>query len=129
MNVSRLTMYAATVAAAVGMLAGCTGNALQATPSNPSAAGAAFQNGHMTPLTAAHGVMHFGAVQHHGDWVSPDKKSKKPLLYISDYGANVVYFYNYTPGSIGSQVGSISSGISGAQGLCSDKKGDVYIAN
>ncbi|HXW76218.1 MAG TPA: hypothetical protein VEJ20_02290, partial [Candidatus Eremiobacteraceae bacterium] len=121
-------MHAATLAAAVGMLAACTGNGLQATPGNPSAANAALR-GQMSPLAAAHGSVQAGVQRHGGDWVSPDKKKKGTLLYISDYGSNVVYFYNYTPGSIGSEAGSISSGISGPQGLCSDKKGDVFVAN
>ena len=125
MKLSKLAMYAATVAAAAGMLAGCTGNALQATPSNPSAAAAVLQNGHMT-LTALHGAVHTGA-QRHGDWVSPGKKG--PLVYIADYGAGVVDFFDFSGGTIGAQEGSISSGISGPQGLCSDKKGDVYVSN
>jgi len=127
MRISKLTMYAATVAAAAGMLAGCTGNALQATPSNPAAAAAVLQNGHMT-LTAVRGAVHTG-VQRHGDWVSPGKKKKGELVYIADYGASVVDFFDFSGGQIGSQQGSISSGISGPQGLCSDKKGDVYVAN
>jgi hypothetical protein len=123
-------MYAASVVAAAGILAGCTGNALQSTPSNPSAAGAAFQNGHMTPLAAIRGVVHNSSIQHHGDWISPDKKKKKGAdLYISDAGTNEVYIYNYTPGNIGSQVGTISSGLSQPQGMCSDKKGDVWVTN
>ena len=126
MRFSKLSMYAATAAAAVGILAGCTGNALQATPSNPSAGAAALQNGRMMTYTAARGAIRSGA-QRHGDWVSPDKKAA--LVYISDYGGGAVDFYNYTPGSIGSQAGSITSGISGPQGLCSDKKGNVYVAN
>jgi hypothetical protein len=128
MKISRLTMYAASAVAAAGILAGCTGNALQSTPANPSAFNSSFKDGHLVPLTAMHAVA--GAhVSQRGNWVSPDKKKKGSLVYISDYGAGVVYFYNYTPGKIGSEAGSISSGISGPQGLCSDKKGDVYIAN
>jgi hypothetical protein len=128
MKISRLTMYAVSVFAAAGILAGCTSNALQSTPANPSAFNANFKNGHMAPLTAMHAVA--AGISNRANWINPDKKKKKSsLLYISDYGAGVIYFYNYTPGKIGTEAGSISSGISGPQGLCSDKKGDVYITN
>jgi len=121
-------MYAASVLAAAGILAGCSGNALQSTPANPSAFNSTFKSGHLTPLTAMHPIT--AGISHRANWINPDKKKKKAsLLYISDYGAGVVYFYNYTPGKIGTEAGSISSGISGPQGLCSDKKGDVYISN
>jgi hypothetical protein len=127
MRISRLTIYAASVFAAAGILAGCTGNALQSTPANPSAFNSNFKNGQLAPSTAMHAVA--AQVSHRGNWISPDKKKKSDLAYISDYGAGIVYFYDYTAGKIGSEAGSISSGISGPQGLCSDKKGDVYIAN
>jgi hypothetical protein len=130
MKTSRLLMYGMSVLAGAGILAGCSGNAMQSTPSGLTPAGsAARQMVHMSPLAAANGVMHTVS-QPHSDWVRPDKKKKgSSLLYISDYGSNVVYFYDYTPGKIGKQAGEITSGISGPQGLCTDKKGDVWVSN
>jgi hypothetical protein len=129
MKLSRLSMYAASVIAAAGILAGCTGNALQATPTNSGAAGAAFKNGHMTPLAAAHGTMAVGVQKAHSTWITPDKKKKSgALLYISDAGFGTVDIYDYSSGKIGSEAGEIS-GLEEPQGMCSDKKGDVWLAN
>ncbi|HYL27600.1 MAG TPA: hypothetical protein VEW74_07175 [Candidatus Nitrosotalea sp.] len=130
MKISRLFMYGMSVLAAGGILAGCSGNAMQPNPAGmtTTGAGSPMQTMGATPFAAARPAMRTASGRH-SDWVSPDKKKKAALLYISDYGSNVVDFYNYTPGKIGSQAGSISSGISGPQGLCSDKKGDVYVAN
>jgi DNA-binding beta-propeller fold protein YncE len=54
----------------------------------------------------------------------PDKKGKGNV-YVSDYGANVLYGF---PASGGSPTWTVSSGISGPQGMSSTKK-NIYVAN
>ena len=48
------------------------------------------------------------------------------LIYVSDSGTNTAYFYSYRSGKL---KGSITSGLSEPQGLCSDPKGNVWVAN
>jgi hypothetical protein len=57
-------------------------------------------------------------------WMSPDAK-KKDLLYISDAEANLVDVYSYPSDKLKGQL----SGFAGVQGLCTDKKGNIWIAN
>ena len=52
-------------------------------------------------------------------------KAGKGGVYFSDYGANVLYGY---PAGGGSPTWTVSSGISGPQGMSSTKK-NVYVAN
>jgi hypothetical protein len=49
-----------------------------------------------------------------------------PLIYVSDVAANTLTFYAY---SNGKERGSISSGLSEPQGVCSDASGNVFVAN
>jgi hypothetical protein len=59
-------------------------------------------------------------------WISPDKKKKKSLLYVSDEGAGMVNIYSvpkYT------EVGQITDGIDEPEGLATDKKGNLYVTN
>jgi hypothetical protein len=57
-------------------------------------------------------------------WMAPDAK-KKPLLYVSDAEADDVDVYSYPAGKLKGQL----TGFDGVQGLCTDKAGNVWIAN
>ncbi len=57
-----------------------------------------------------------------GSWMTPEAK-KGPLLYVG--GLTDVYVYSYPKGSL---VGTLT-GFYEATGLCSDKRGNVWIAN
>ncbi|HET6277091.1 MAG TPA: hypothetical protein VFE16_14275 [Candidatus Cybelea sp.] len=86
---------------AVAILAGCNGAAVQS--ASPG-------------LTAAYTK-------------AQRKTSSGMLLYVSRPTENAVSFYAYSPGSIGREEGTIGSGLDEPQGLCSDKHGNVWVAN
>jgi len=128
MNISSLSKYALAAVASASILAACSAGS----QSGMGAAGGtvpSMKGGGLANVTAHNGVLH--AIHGPGKVVNPDKKSKGGVTYISDYGANVVYVYDYNKktGAFGSSVGSTSSGLSGPQGMCSSKKGQVYVAN
>lgn len=56
--------------------------------------------------------------------MAPEAK-RQDLLYVSDtsYGVGIVYVYSYPEGKLKGQL----SGISPADGLCSDAEGDVFV--
>ena len=57
-------------------------------------------------------------------WMLPDAKRQK-LLYVSDPGTNDVYVYAYPKGTL---VGTLT-GFDELWGLCSDRAGNVFIAD
>jgi NHL repeat len=61
---------------------------------------------------------------HGGSWMSPEAKNQR-LLYVSDSQANDVYVYTYPKGAL---VGTLT-GFNEPWGLCSDRAGDVFIAD
>lgn len=127
MNISSLSKYALAAVASASILAACSagsqsGMGATGTGTMPSTHG-------VNNFVAAHGMVR----DVHGapGVVNPDKKAKGGYAYVTDYGSNVVYVYNYSQskGTFGSEVGSTSTNISGPQGACSSKKGEAYIAN
>lgn len=102
----------------VGMLIGCAG----------VAAVAACSSGGLQPTTA-NGVANatgFIAGRHAQDarrsWMAPDAK-KSDLLYISDLATGDVYAFSYPKGTLEGTI----TGLPEPQGLCVDKKGDVFV--
>jgi hypothetical protein len=63
-----------------------------------------------------------------GGWLSPQAKSGKGLIYVSDFTANVVQIYPAT-GSNPAPIGKITDGISGPEGSYVDKHGNVFVSN
>lgn len=59
-------------------------------------------------------------------WMSPEAKRSKSLLYVSDAPASVVEVFSVPKYS---QVGEITDGIDGPQGLAVDQKGNLYVTN
>ncbi len=57
-------------------------------------------------------------------WMRPDAKHR-PLMYISDEGTYEVYVFSYPDGA---PVGALT-GLVAPAGLCTDKNGDVFVAN
>jgi hypothetical protein len=59
-------------------------------------------------------------------WMTPDRNErKKALLYVSDLTASDVYAFTYPGGKL---VGTLT-GFANPQGLCADKRGDLFVAN
>ena len=57
-------------------------------------------------------------------WMAPGAKGHT-LLYVSNYDGNDVFVYTYPGGKL---VGTLT-GFYGPDGVCADKKGDVWIVN
>jgi hypothetical protein len=78
--------------------------------------------------SAGPGTMPQGATvegtAHRGSWMRPGT-SGSDLLYVSSYFSDDVYVYSYPAGSL---VGTLT-GFSQVQDMCSDQKGNVWIAN
>jgi DNA-binding beta-propeller fold protein YncE len=59
-------------------------------------------------------------------WISPAAKHAK-LVYIADHHANAVYIYNQGPNP--HQLGAITDGVDGPEGLAVDANETLYVAN
>ncbi|MGA7354438.1 MAG: hypothetical protein WBW76_03315 [Candidatus Cybelea sp.] len=124
MKVSGYAARAVGFATAIGILAACSSGSQSAF--SPSGTG-------MTPQgvlgVSKSGALHDVGVsrQSHGQsWMTPDKhKKKKALLYISDYNNSVLDVYSYPALKMVGQV----TGLSNPDGLCNDKKGNIWAAN
>jgi hypothetical protein len=93
--------------ALAAVLAGCSSASLPGT----SAASVAQQASHVQTATR-------------GSWMSPQAK-KQSLIYVSSVLTNDVYVYSYSSQQL---VGTLT-GFNTPYGLCSDKAGNVWIAN
>jgi hypothetical protein len=126
-NIISLAKYALGVTAAAGMLAGC---ARDASPSglgsslNPALPTSQQVRGSLNTLVTKPGIARAVHPDHSKSWMTPDKKKKKSLLYISDSGANDVYVYSYPGGTL---VGTLT-GFDEPQGECTQGK-NVWISN
>jgi hypothetical protein len=123
MKVSGYAARAVGFASAIAILAACSSGSPSAF--SPSGTG-------MTPQGvlgfSKSGALHDVGVsrQSHGhSWMTPDKKKKKALLYISDYNNSVLDVYSYPALKMVGQI----TGLSNPDGLCNDKKGNIWAAN
>jgi hypothetical protein len=62
---------------------------------------------------------------HHKSWVSPDVKRAPRLLFVSDDDLNDVLIFTMPA----MQLKGTITGFSEPQGMCSDKQGNVWVAN
>jgi hypothetical protein len=109
MKISSLAQHGFLVGAGVLVLAGCSGSSVPSVA--PSHAGPAAGDASVR-------------ADRQRTWMAPDAK-KQQLLYVSDAEADDVNVYSYPAGKLKGQL----TGFDGVQGLCSDKAGDVWIAN
>jgi len=132
MRISDFGRYALGFCAAFAILAGC-GNAAQSqlAPSGPVQINAQSRLGQLPEglvNTAMSGAARGGLVAMHPDrgrsWMTPGAAAKD-LLYISNYDANDVLVYSYPEDKL---VGTLT-GFHFPEGLCVDKKGDVWVVN
>jgi hypothetical protein len=133
MRTSGFGNYALGLCASFAMLAGCGGGSQsQLAPSGPlqqsSAQSRLGQLSEGVVDTRMSGGAQTGVVALHPDlgrsWMSPGATSKD-LLYISNYASNSVVVYSYPQDKL---VGTLT-GFHEPDGLCTDKKGGVWIVN
>jgi sugar lactone lactonase YvrE len=58
--------------------------------------------------------------------MSPDKKKKRKLLYVSDEGQSIIEIFSVPKYKM---VGEITSGLNEPEGIATDKKGNLYVSN
>jgi len=119
MRIWGVDRYALGVCGAFAILSGC-GNGVQ-TPLAPSGSGAFADR-------AVSGAAQNRVVRlqpdHTPSWMAPGAASKD-LLYVSNYTFGTVFVYTYPQEKL---VGKLT-GFANPDGLCTDKKGDVWIVN
>lgn len=137
MNISTSAKYAIGVAAAVALLAGCSGGS----PSVPGTTGMTPSTTHdhsgrplplmlAMRLTNAAGLAPVIHPNNHKNWMDPDLRRHKHrvLVYSANENENQVDVYPYS--SSGTKVkGELTSGIDDPYGLCSDSHGNVWITS
>ncbi len=128
MRITSAVLAAALGAGTLAFLAGCAGTSQNATSTLP-AAGTAQSN--LRTFVLPNGIDTRFAGFPGGvltQLASPLRKKKAKVekdLFVSDFGGEVVVLKNktYEP------AGSITSGLSEADGVWADRKGNVYVAN
>jgi hypothetical protein len=124
MKIAGVAAYAIGSAFALGALAGCAGSASGVQTYSPAnVASAGTPNG--TPFRDPSTFMPANAAR---SWMSPQAAQSKDLLYVSDYAgnANRVDIFSYPADKL---VGTITTDMLNPDGLCVDKKGDVFVVN
>ncbi len=117
MRASGFGRYALGLCAAVAMLAACGGPQSRLAPSGPFQQGSTQSRVQGTAIAA-----------HSNDgrsWMDPDAKTKD-LLYVTNPGLNEVLVYSYPQSKL---VGTLTQFYFVPDGVCTDKKGDVWIVN
>jgi len=134
MSISDLGGYALGISVVV--LAGC-GNGAQ---SQLAPSGSFQQSSAQSPLgqlsagvlNTAGGLPSAGIVPLHyrpnpgRSWMSPDAAKTKDLLYVSNIDSGTVNVYSYPDDK---QVGTIKGDYDGPDGICVDKKNDIWVVN
>jgi sugar lactone lactonase YvrE len=110
--------YAVGVAA---LLSGCSQSALS--PVTAQSQSTSSQNGVLGARPT-----HNAAVRTPG-WLSPEAKSGKGLLYVSDQFNNRIAIFSTKKSSSPEPVGQITDGVSGPDGAFIDPKGTLYVCN
>lgn len=125
MNASAFGRYAFGYCIAVAILAGCGGSA----QSQLAAPGQLQeQSGSHSPVNTTSSMRGSSAMlrqDHSRSWMDPDAKSKD-LLYVTNPGGNEILVYSYPQEKL---VGTLTGFYYNffADGVCTDKKGDVWI--
>jgi hypothetical protein len=79
-------------------------------------------SGSVAPVSSSAGA----SVRTAHGWLSPAAKHKK-LVYISDHTASAVYIFSQDANP--QQLGQITDGLDGPEGLTVDTNGTLYVAN
>ncbi|MFZ0363730.1 MAG: hypothetical protein WAL67_05945 [Candidatus Cybelea sp.] len=130
MNVLKPAAYGVGLLAAVALMAGCSSG------SQPALARGSVTNAARLgaePLHLRGGLDAFAAVHpygplhrdHHKSWIAPDAKRSPRLMFASDSEHGDVYVYSLPDMKLKGTL----TGFYEPQGLCSDPRGSVYVAN
>jgi hypothetical protein len=130
MNVSKPAAYGVGLLAAVALMAGCSSG------SQPALAPGSVTNAARLgadPLHLRGGLDAFAAVHPYGplhrdrrkSWIAPDTKRRPRLMFASDSEHGDVYVYSLPDMKLKGTL----TGFYEPQGLCSDTRGSVYVAN
>jgi hypothetical protein len=103
----------------VAMLAGCAGS------QSPLAPGGGVVLNTAGGLPGARLVPHYRPSPRQS-WMSPDAAKTKDLLYVSNLDSGTVNVYSYPNDK---QVGTIKGDYDGPDGICVDKKNDIWVVN
>jgi hypothetical protein len=130
LNIFKSAAYALGVMAAAALIAGCNG---ATTPSalSPASATNAARNGasplHYDALDSFITVRQPGPAHpdHRKSWISPDAKRETRLAFVTDLGTGDISIFSLPKFALKGTL----TGFSQPQGMCSDTKGNVYVAN
>ncbi|MGC1381863.1 MAG: hypothetical protein WA814_12675 [Candidatus Baltobacteraceae bacterium] len=123
----RIISAAALAAGTLALLAGCTGGAKNATSTLPSAGTAQSNLRALGGIVLPSGVdtRYGGPARVLSQLAKPAKAKVEKDLFVSDFGGEVIALKNKTY----QEVGTITQGLSDADGLWTDSKGNLYVAN
>jgi hypothetical protein len=112
----RYTSAGVLVGAAI--LAGCSTTASQSIPMAAARTSVVSPNAKAVPhrLTGTHAI-------------EPNCCANKKTLFVSDPGDNEVQMFDFPSSAYVGELAAPPEGFDEPQGLCSDNKGDVYVAN
>jgi DNA-binding beta-propeller fold protein YncE len=124
-NRSHALLFGAT-ATAIAALAGCTGSAVPAIGAPPAqtaqaAASRAVSSSQKPPFGK---LVRHGPAPHAASWLSREAQTG-PVVYVADFGDNVVDIYSRTTQAL---VGQLATGISAPYGVTTTADGKIYVA-
>lgn len=124
MNAFRSSFRAAACAIAIGVVAGCGAPASQGNPVLPGS-GADTRACNISPLPWIRSHRIFACRADRRPSAMAQGLSSTTLLYVSDIGAEEVDVFSYPDGKLQGHL----SGFDEPNGLCSDAKGNVFVAD
>ncbi len=132
MHPAQSAKHGLSIAAAAALLAGCSSATSQLAPAANSVAGATgiTRNGHVfttSILDPKVAIRKSDLSKSHPLRGKIDSRTK--TFWISDAGDNVVQVFSYPSGTYMGALSAPPEGFSEPQGMCSDKNGNVFIAN
>ena len=124
-NRSHALLFGAT-ATAIAALAGCTGSAVPAIGTPPAqTAQAAASRGVTSSQKPPFGkLVRRGPTPHAASWLSQEAQTG-PVVYVADFGDNVIDIYSRTTQAL---VGQLATGISAPYGVTTTADGKIYVA-
>lgn len=115
-----MTRQTLVTSAVLAMLAGCGGGSQQSAA--PPVTNAAAKGLAPAPTAIAPTIVRPNRER---SWISPDAKRAPRLLFVSDYGADAVDIFTMP----GLSLKGTLTGFSSPEGECSDKNGNIWVAN